>query len=156
MTDLTDSPVSTFFGPPWLDADGYVVPPTDEDGFLLDDLLLSWENQVSQYPATGPGLVYFRGDVNQDVWVDCLLRYEGGELVGILNHYPVDIKPWERRGNVTVWIHPDHRRQGIGQHLLTRAVERWQVDLDAQRYTRPGRALAQAVRAQREAGESRG
>jgi hypothetical protein len=81
--------------------------------------MYSWESQVAQYPRTGPpGISYFRGNVTDEIFVDCLLyRDETGELVGILNHYPTDFPPYERQGGRNIWVHPGRRRQGIGTAL---------------------------------------
>jgi uncharacterized protein YndB with AHSA1/START domain len=94
--------------------------------------LFSWEKQAAQYPRTGPpGISYFRSELLDEsgkvlLFVNCLLyRDETGELIGILNHYPTDIPPYEREGNENVWVRPDHRRQGIGTALVTEAFLRW-------------------------------
>lgn len=135
-----------------IDSEGYLIPPMHPDGFLDERVIFDWESQVGQYPADGRGMTYFRGDIGDGKWVDCLLRYNtAGTLVGILNFYPQDVKPFERRGNVNVFIHPDHRRTGIGRELLTRAVELWRVPLEQQRCTRAGAALVASVQTKREA-----
>src|ERR1700722_12827312 len=65
---------------------------------VLESTMLSWESQAPQYPASGPpGISYFRGEVSDTLFVNCLLyRDENGELVGILNHYPTDMPPYQR------------------------------------------------------------
>jgi GNAT superfamily N-acetyltransferase len=130
---------------PQLDAEGFVVLPTDSEGFILDEGLLSWESQASQYPALGsPGPGYLGRVATEFYTVDCLLwRDNKGIVVGILNHYPADFAPWERAHNVNIWVRPDHQRQGIGHALVTEALRRWpQIDLTKQRFTRSGKALA--------------
>jgi GNAT superfamily N-acetyltransferase len=89
--------------------------------------MFSWESQVAQYPPTGPpGISYFRGNLTDELFVDCLLsRDENGELVGILNHYPNDIPPHEQRGGRNIWVHPDRRGQGIGTALTLEALIRF-------------------------------
>jgi GNAT superfamily N-acetyltransferase len=78
--------------------------------------------------------------------IDCLLLYSAsGRLQGILNHYPRDEPPYERAGNVNLYVHPDHRRQGIGTALLREAVRRWAVDPRRQRYSPAGYELAKSV-----------
>jgi GNAT superfamily N-acetyltransferase len=92
-----------------------------------DDRMYTWESQAAQYPAKGPpGISYFCGKLNDELFVDCLLyRDEAGELVGILNHYPMDFPPHEREGDENIWVHPGRRRQGIGSTLLLEARFRW-------------------------------
>ena len=89
--------------------------------------MYSWESQVTQYPRTGPpGISYFRGNVTDEIFVDCLLyRDETGELVGILNHYPTAVPPYERQGGRNIWVHPGRRRQGIGTALILEAQIRF-------------------------------
>jgi GNAT superfamily N-acetyltransferase len=89
--------------------------------------MFSWESQVAQYPRTGPpGISYFRGNLTDETYVDCLLyRDETGKLVGILNHYPTDFPPYERQGDRNVWVHPGRRQQGIGTALMLEALIRF-------------------------------
>lgn len=114
-----------------------------------DDQMYSWESQASQYPPDGPtGISYFRGQLSEDLYVDCLLyRDENGVLVGILNHYPMDIPPHEREGDENVWVHPEHRRQGIGSALLLEARVRWggREDPGAPKLTESGVEWVQAL-----------
>ncbi len=94
---------------------------------VSDERMYSWESQAAQYPPSGPpGFSYFRGNVSDELYVDCLLyRDQAGELVGILNHYPTDIPPHEREGDGNIWVRPDRRRQGIGSSLVTESFIRW-------------------------------
>jgi uncharacterized protein YndB with AHSA1/START domain/GNAT superfamily N-acetyltransferase len=94
---------------------------------VSDERMYSWESQAAQYPPTGPpGFAYVRGNVSDEVYVDCLLYHdENGELVGILNRYPMDIPPHEREGDQNIWVRPDRRRQGIGSALTSEAFVRW-------------------------------
>lgn len=105
--------------------------------------ILPWESQVHQYPETGdPGISYFRGDLTDGRWVDCLLwRDREGLLRGILNHYPVDVPPWERAGNFNIYVDPRFYRQGIGTELVTEADLRWSLDFEQQDYTPNGAKL---------------
>lgn len=139
--------LSALFGPP-LDADGFVIVPTDPDGFLPTDAVLTWESQVMQYPVTGQdGIGYFEGVVDANYCVDCLLWRGGlGEVLGILNHYPADFPPWERAHNVNLWVRTDAQRNGIGTALVLEALRRWpDIHLTAQRFTRAGKALADSI-----------
>ncbi len=83
---------------------------------------LSWEGQAEQYPPAGePGIGYFAGDAGFAQPVDCLLwRDETGALRGILNHYPVDMPPWEQAGNLTVLVQPGWRRRASPPRCWTR------------------------------------
>lgn len=111
----------------------------------LQGPVLSWESQVNQYPQFAePGIGYFAGEVGRAKPVDCLLwRDVTGRVRGILNHYPIDMPPWERAGNINLWVHPDWQRQGIGTALLTEAATRWgPFDPEQQQYTEAGEAFA--------------
>jgi GNAT superfamily N-acetyltransferase len=114
-------------------------------------LLFTWESQARQYPTHGkPGLSYYRGDVSEafcpGAHVDCLLwRDDTGALIGILNHYPMDFPPYEKAGNVLVYVRADRRRAGIGTALVHEARTRWPVDFHAQRYTDAGAKLARSL-----------
>lgn len=110
----------------------------------LDGMPWPFETQRRQYPETGePGLSYFRGEFpnRPREWVDCLLwRDENGRLVGILNHYPVDME-LEKKGNFNLFIDPKAKRQGIASALVTEAIKRYKVDLRQQRYSEEGAAF---------------
>jgi GNAT superfamily N-acetyltransferase len=101
--------------------------PLDLTATVTDERMHSWESQAPQYPPTGPpGISYFRGELSDELFVDCLLyRDETGELVGILNRYPADFPPHEREGDWNIWVRPDRRRQGIGTALLIELRFRW-------------------------------
>jgi GNAT superfamily N-acetyltransferase len=88
-----------------------------------DERMYTWDSQAAQYPPKGPpGISYFRGQLSEELFVECILcRDETGQLVGILNHYPADIPPFQRAGDKNIWVHPGHRRQGIGTTLLLEA-----------------------------------
>lgn len=104
---------------------------------------LSFTSQARQYPATGPaGIGYFKGEIDATTYVDCLLwRDTDGTVRGILNHYPTDLPPWEKAGNINIFIDPTMRRRGIATALLMAASQRWLVNLSQQRYTSEGRAF---------------
>ena len=115
---------------------------------------LCWAGQAAQYPPAGaPGIGYFAGDAGYDQPVDCLLwRDTTGTLRGILNHYPIDMPPWEKAGNLTMLVQPGWRRRGIGSALLDEARRRWPVDLGVQTYTDDGRRFIAAYRRGRREG----
>lgn len=101
--------------------------------------------QFKQYPQGGPaGLSYFKGEINSELYVDCLLFRKGGELVGVLNHYPKDMGP-ERKGNVLLLVHPKHRGRGIGKTLWKEAQKRWGVKAKGQDTTPEGAAFLRNV-----------
>jgi len=110
---------------------------------VTDQTFLSWESQASQYPGHGPpGISYMRGQLTPTYHVDCLLyRDEAGMLLGILNHYPADLPPAQPKGSVNVWVHPAHRRSGVGRALILEAFERWEVRRYAQAFTKSGAEL---------------
>jgi len=114
---------------PELRADDASVDDLTAD--IPDSAMPTWESQAAQYPRSGPpGISYFRGEVSDSYHVDCLLyRTENGELVGILNHYPADFPPYESEGNMNIWVHPAHRRKGIGTDLFEQAFMRWEPQL---------------------------
>ena len=61
---------------------------------LNSDPALRWENQAKQYPDHGDGIVYFKGTIENEIWVDCLLYYGDDNLLeGVLNHYPFELFP---------------------------------------------------------------
>lgn len=109
----------------------------------LHEPALSWESQARQYPETGPaGFSYFPGETEAGT-VDCLLyRDISGTLLGILNYYPMDFPPWEKAGNVNMWVMPSRQRQGIGSALWKEACNRWDIALEGQRFTVAGARLA--------------
>lgn len=119
----------------------------------------SWESQIWQYQeCQAPdeeGITYFAGDLPDGRVVDCLLywapiRPEGPlRIVGILNHYPWD-SALEKKGNVNIWVRRTHQRRGIGSALWAEAVRRWSVNLEQQRFTASGAALASHLAEQEE------
>lgn len=114
---------------------------------------LSWSSQVVQYqdappPEQVPAITYYPGETHLGT-VDCLLYWVeiGGKprIVGILNHYPIDMPPWERAGNVNIFVRKSHQRQGIGTALWTEASGRWPVRLENQKFTAEGAAWANHI-----------
>jgi hypothetical protein len=102
--------------------------------------VFAWENQSNQYPAKGNGIQYYKGSLNEDAWVDCLLYYgDDKSLQGILNYYPFSWYPYERKGNVNIQVRIDERRQGIGTSLLNVGMSRFKIDLKKQDYTPLGK-----------------
>lgn len=119
-----------------------------DDGSVSEDFaqqtgVFEFNAQADQYPTTGqPGIGYFKGEIDDAHHVDALLyRDDKGKVVGILNHYPMDILPYERAGNVNVMVRPDQQRKGIGLKLLREADKRWKINFQQQSYSRAGKAL---------------
>ena len=108
---------------------------------------MTFDNQRSQYPKKGPpGIGYFKGVIDSKRYVDCLLyRDKKGVVIGILNHFPKAMPPYEKKGNVTLFVDPTQQRQGIGSKLMREAGKRWNINLAQQAYTREGAALANAL-----------
>src|SRR5579875_2443961 len=98
----------------------YADPPVSIEAAKV----LPWESQAHQYPPLDePGIQYFRAELGDGRWVDCLLHYDDdGRLSGILNHYPQAIPPYEKQGAVNIWVRPDRRRQGIARTLVENAI----------------------------------
>lgn len=142
------------------------LPPVNVPG----EGFYTWATQWPQYPKLGPpGLGYVEHIVEVGTSptlaidprdgvlkvavarikasVDCLLlRNRKGALVGILNHYPVDIHEMdgvllESAGNVNVWVRPNRRHRGLATILVAEADRRWAIDWHRQSYTAGGRAL---------------
>ncbi|WP_370943969.1 GNAT family N-acetyltransferase [Amycolatopsis sp. cg5] len=133
---------------------------------IREMVVFSWPSQAGQYPAGGPpGITYFRGDVSEffgpGAYVDCLLfRDVDGVLVGILNHYPQDMAPRVKAGEVLIQVREDRRRRGIATKLLQEALSRWSLDFERQNYTPSGveftEAFIRAEQARREKGKADG
>jgi GNAT superfamily N-acetyltransferase len=106
--------------------------------------MADWVRVAAEYPKIGPaGISYFRGVRKDGHQVNCLLyREEDGELTGVLTHHPTTIPNLERRGQGNLWVHPEHRRQGIARKLLLELVRRdWPTDHEQVRTTPEGAAL---------------
>jgi len=114
---------------------------------VAEDTIMAWETQVNQYPRRGPaGINYVRGRIDASYHVDCLLcRDEQGDLIGILNRYPADYPPYERAGNVNIWVRPDRRRRGIARALILEALDRWELRWEHQRLTPSGAEIAASM-----------
>lgn len=106
---------------------------------ITDNIVFQWEKQAEQYPRHGSGITYFKGFYKDGKWVDCLLFYgEDNELQGILNYYPFERPPFQKRGSVNIQVRSDKRRNGIATALLDEAIGRFQINLKRQEYTPAG------------------
>lgn len=113
--------------------------------------IFSWQGQSAQYPRKDtPGIHYFKGLISPEDWVDCLLFYDkAGDLVGVLNHFPKDMPPYEKKGNISVFVKPNRLREGIATRLLKAALKRWRIDLRRQQYTPDGELFIRGFNRQR-------
>ena len=101
--------------------------------------VFEWENQAKQYPCAGTGIIYIKGKLRNNIWVDCLLYYgDDNRLQGILNHYPVDMSPYQKLGSVNIQVRSDKRRTGIATVLLNEGIKRFKINLKNQEYTLSG------------------
>lgn len=114
-----------------------------------DNGIWSWEYQAKQYPAFGNGIVYLKGILNDNKWVDCLLYYgDDGTLQGVLNHYPFTKFPYQKNGRINLVVCKDKRRQGIATALLNEALKRFKINLKRQDYTPLGKKFIENFRLQ--------
>jgi len=122
-----------------------------------------YASQASQFPVKGkPGLTAQTEEVEparkvmlasgRSVTepakkVDILThRGEDGKLQAILYHYPQDIHPFEKKGNVNVFVSPDAQRQGLGTKLLKEADKRYDINFEQQEWTSGGRKLIEGMK----------
>lgn len=123
---------------------------------IPDAMMLSWVSQAIQYPAysANPGISHERLPLREGVderMIDCVLFYDtSGHLVGILNHYPADVDPWEKKGNVNLWVHPQFTHRGIGTRLVEFADKKWGINWQQQRFSPSGAGLARNYLAHKE------
>lgn len=113
----------------------------------MTETMFGFDSQVEQFDRVGPsGISYVKGELSATTHVNCLLyRDDDGVLIGVLYHYPQDVTPWEKAGNVNVLVDPAQQRRGIGSQLLREALRRWVIDLDAQDYTAAGRNFVKQI-----------
>ena len=113
----------------------------------MTETMFGFDSQVEQFDRVGPsGISYVKGELAATTHVNCLLyRDDDGVLIGVLYHYPQDVTPWEKAGNVNVLVDPAQQRRGIGSQLLREALRRWVIDLDAQDYTAAGRNFVKQI-----------
>jgi len=115
---------------------------------MIPQLIHSWESQARQFPPSWePGIHLISPEVTvcgRATVVDCLLYYnDENKLVGIWYHYN-EGNPLEQAGSCTLFVHPDHYRQGIATALLRRADELWDLK-DQDTYTDAGNAWIEGL-----------
>ena len=120
-----------------------------------DEEIFTWDSQASQYPADGPpGISHLRVQIgppengDSDPRIECLLyRDESGKLVGILNYFPVGVQDLEKPGAGALFVHPEHRRQGIATALSREWLKRWDYwDEGAMTFSASGAAFVNGQR----------
>ena len=87
---------------------------TDDIGLLVDALNRCWAPYVPDEPAV-TAATFKRSIRDLQVWCSsCMVAFTGADPVGVL------IGAKRASGTLvhTIAVHPDHRRQGHGQHLL--------------------------------------
>jgi GNAT superfamily N-acetyltransferase len=108
-----------------------------------------WDSQHEQYPLKGSPnkIVYFKGEIDAKRHVDCLLYYDkDGDLVGILNYFPQDMPPHQKKGDSLTVVAPGMQRKGIGTKLLGEALKRWpDMNLHQAENTPAGNALVRSI-----------
>src|SRR3954469_9859352 len=88
---------------------------TDDIGLLVDALNRCW---LPYFPEHGPttAATFKRSIRDLQVWCSsCMVAFSGSEPIGVL------IGAKRPSGTLIhkIAVHPDHRRQGHGRHLLT-------------------------------------
>lgn len=114
-----------------------IFPPGYASGRTLeagqpDDQVFSWESQARQHPQKGePGFGHRRVKVTSpawdrdDIWIEIITyRDESGDLLGILDYFPNGVPDHEEPGAFAVFVHPAHRREGIGTAVVGEALLR--------------------------------
>ncbi len=88
---------------------------TDDIGLLVDALNRCWAPYVPDEPPVTP-VAFKRSIRDLQVWCSsCMVAFSGSDPIGVL------IGAKRSTGTLvhTIAVHPDHRRQGHGRHLLT-------------------------------------
>src|SRR5688572_11877106 len=88
---------------------------TDDIGLLVDALNRCWAPYFPDRPAMTPA-VFKRSIRDLQVWCSsCMVAFSGPDPIGVL------IGAKRPSGTLIhkIAVHPDHRRQGHGRHLLT-------------------------------------
>lgn len=105
-----------------------------------------WQVIATKFAQKGmPGITYLKAEYSPEQWIETFVyRDECGNLLGIIDYFPVDTIPHEKKGNVNIFVHPEHRGKGVGLALLKKGDERWDIDFDKQQYTYSGLKLVKS------------
>src|SRR5688572_14815475 len=88
---------------------------SDDIGLLVDALNHCWTPYVTDEPPMTPA-AFKRWIRDLQVWCSsCMVAFAGSEPIGVL----IGAKRPAATLVHTIAVHPDHRRQGHGLHLLT-------------------------------------
>jgi GNAT superfamily N-acetyltransferase len=88
---------------------------TDDIALLVDALNRCWAPYVPDEPKMTPA-VFKRSIRDLQVWCSsCMVAFSGADPIGVL----IGAKRPSGTLVQTIAVHPDHRRQGHGRHLLT-------------------------------------
>ena len=88
---------------------------SDDIGLLVDALNHCWAPYVAEEPPMTP-VAFKRWIRDLQVWCSsCMVAFAGSEPIGVL----IGAKRPSATLVHTIAVHPDHRRQGHGRHLLT-------------------------------------
>ena len=94
---------------------GYRFCRTDDIGLLVDALNRCWSPYFPDEPPVTPA-TFKRSIRDLQVWCSsCMVAFSGSDPIGVL------IGAKRPSGTLVhkIAVHPDHRRQGHGRHLLT-------------------------------------
>ena len=94
---------------------GYRFCRTDDIGLLVDALNRCWAPHFPDEPPMTPA-AFKRSIRDLQVWCSsCMVAFSGSDPIGVL------IGAKRPSGTLVhkIAVHPDHRRQGHGRHLLT-------------------------------------
>jgi GNAT superfamily N-acetyltransferase len=87
---------------------------TDDIGLLVDALNRCWSPYVPDQPPTTPA-AFKRSIRDLQVWCSsCMVAFSGADPIGVL----IGAKRPSATLVQRIAVHPDHRRQGHGRHLL--------------------------------------
>ena len=101
--------------PPVKELSSYRFCRTDDIGLLVDALNRCWAPYFPDEPPTTPA-AFKRAIRDLQVWCSsCMVAFSGADPIGVL------IGAKRPSGTLIhkIAVHPDHRRQGHGHHLLT-------------------------------------
>lgn len=101
-----------------------------------------WIKVLRRFSEHGqPGITYSTTNRLFIVVSETLIyRNDVGELVGLLEHFLIDLAD-ETKGNINIMVSPQDMGKGIGLCLLNEAYTRMNLNLEQQKYTPLGYKL---------------